>query len=244
MADWSKQALPVAREGMDEADAVYRTMRPTLRPEQTARWDRDHFTFRLGYALAEAKLRSFAQGRFDPREWRTPLPGPHQTEAEIMQGARKSGFYVFPLGVGPANLPGAAAEGASQTPSKGGGTVQVGRSADTGRGPDETYVPLDQWENYTKKFIARRQLDEGQRTSAMTIMKEMRERALGYRNAHRDDYARLQKASAHGKGEAAADLKAELAELDRPLQELFKEFRDRLDQLLTESQRRQAGMSP
>jgi hypothetical protein len=238
MADWSKRALPVAREGMDEVEGIYRTMRPLLRPEQAARWGRDHFTFRLGYSLGEAKLRSFAEGRFDPREWRTPLPGPHQSEQDIMQGARKAGFYVFPLGVGPANLPGAAAGEVSQTPTAPRAGVGARRSADVGKGEDETYVPPDQWESYTKKFIAQRQLDEGQRIAAVSIMKEMRQRATDYRKAHRSDYARLQQALTRGEGGPTADVKAELSDLDRPVQDLFKEFRDRLDQLLTESQRR------
>ncbi|MBN1344781.1 MAG: hypothetical protein JXQ73_18960, partial [Phycisphaerae bacterium] len=178
---------------------------------QRTEWGRTHFLAKVGFALAESKLRSFAEGRFDPREWHSPFPGPHQKTNEIVEQGNQAGLDTTPPPhllssiAGAIGVDGAAAPTAAGSPSRRGE-----RAVDA---PD--YLPLDEWESYTKTFIKRFQLDEGQKTSATAILKEMRGRAEIYRRGHATER------------EAMAT----------PLRELFDEFRSRLDGLLTESQR-------
>lgn len=233
---WGRTALPILQEAMDAWDGAYREMRPHLRPEQRTRWGRDHFKFKLGYALAEGKLRSYAQGKFQAREWHQMLPGPYQEEREVMAAAKREGLDT--------DLPPDLASpvitqmdhGALTHPPT--GPPRLGQSAARQHGPSrQQALPLDKWEGYTKQFIRRYELDEGQSTSAMAILEEMRARAVAYRDRRGPEIARLQAQLRQARGEARSRLRAALQELERPIGTMFDEFRDRLDGLLRESQR-------
>jgi hypothetical protein len=235
MADWSSKALPAAREVMEGADETYKAMRPYLRPDQVNRWGRDQFQFRLGFTLGEAKLRSWAEGRFEAREWHAPLPGPHQGEERIRQQAAQAGLQTQPPPEPVIySLPGAMGQAARVAPPMIGS--DPGRR-NTGATP-EAYLPLDQWESHARRFIAQHQLDEGQKTSVMAILKEVQGRARAYRRSHRHDYDRLEKILRQSKGDDIEGARADLAALDGPLREQFEEFCRRLDGLLTDAQRR------
>jgi len=243
-ADWAGKMLPAVREAVEEVEAAVRVMRPHLRPEQIAHWGRDHFQFRLGCTLAEAKLRSYAAGRFDSREWGVglPLPGPHQGEQEIFQQARQAGLSTTP----PPSL--ISAWGSPRRSTTGPGLQglgsQRGRSGPQPAGSSVESVEPDQWEAYLQKFIVAYRLDEGQKTSAAAILKDVQGQAQTHRQNHALEYARLARALAAASSEEVSRLQADLAALDTPMRELFEEFKNRLDQLLNESQRRRAGSSP
>lgn len=231
MAEWSQKALPVLEEGLREWDAVYQSMQPHLRRDQRKRWGGDHWMFKMGVKLAEAKLRSYARGRFDPAEWHTPTPGPHQRSDEILSQAKDAGMSTTP----PPSLLGGiiGSIGASRAPGPMTGSPGRAKSVP----PSEAYVPLDRWQGYTQQFIKRHQLDEGQKTAAMSILKEMRTRAKKYGDGRAAERARLKKLHGKASGADRAAAKAELDALEGPLRELFEEFRTRLNELLTESQR-------
>lgn len=238
VAGWASKILPPAREAVEEVEAAVRVMRPYLRPEQTAHWGRDHFQFRLGCTLAEAKLRAYSEGRFDASEWTMPLPGPHQGEQEIFQQARRAGLSTTP----PRSL-------ISSWSSMGRSTTasalqrlgsQGGRSGSESYGAATESVEPDQWEAYLKKFISVHRCDEGQKTSGLAILKDVQGRAQAHRQEHAPEYARLARAVLGASGDEVSRCQDELMALDAPVVNLFEEFRGRLDQLLTESQRRQA----
>ncbi len=236
VAGWAQKVLPILKEGVDKWDGAYQHMRPHLRPAQRRRWGRDHFYAKLGLSLAQAKLRSFAAGGFDPREWHQPLPGPYLEDREIISKAKKAGLDTT---LPPDLISGvAAAIGVGRTPTQSPAPV-AGPSRPQQR--EDDYVPLDKWESYTKQFIKRFQLDEGQQTAAMAVLKEMRERATSYRDAHRQAMRQAEKDLRSARGQARGHVQAELNELQAPLDRMFEEFRARLDGLLTESQRRLSG---
>jgi len=231
MAEWSQKVLPVVKEGMQEWDAVYQSMQPHLRRDQRKRWGRDHFMFKMGFNLAEAKLRDFARGNFDPSKWHDIMPGPHQRADEVLSQAKDAGMNTTP----PPSLLGSAVGGVGAGRPPGPMAGAPGRTKSVR--PSEAYVPLDRWQGYTQTFIKRHQLDEGQKTSAMAILREMRTRAKKYGDGRAAERARLKKLHGKSSGADRAAAKAELDRLEGPLRELFEEFRTRLNQLLTESQR-------
>jgi hypothetical protein len=230
VAEWSKTLLPIMQESLAKYDGVFRSMRPHLRPAQRTKWGRDHFYAKMGFALAEAKLRSYAQGQFEPKDWinplggqwRDPLPGPYQRNEDIIAAAKKAGMETRL----PPTLLGGIFE-ALDTRSRVATTTE----------PADDYVPLNKWERHTKRFIRRYDLDEGQKTAALAILKELQQQAETYRASHSKDFTRLSRALRKAKGEAQTNLRIELTELERPLHHLFEELQTRLDSLLTESQR-------
>lgn len=241
-ADWGGKMLSAVQEATEQVDATFRTMRPHLRPEQLAHWGRDQFQFRLGCTLAEAKLRSYAAGHFDPSEWGMLLPGPHQGEQEIFQQARRAGLSTTP----PQSLfsPWGAGGLSTSGPAFQRSGNQAGRSGPNPPAPAVESVEPDQWEAYLHKFIIAHRLDEGQKTSAAAVLRDVQERAHTHRQRHAPEYARLARALVPASDQEVPRLKADLATLDAPIREMFEEFKSRLDQLLGESQRRQVDSSP
>jgi hypothetical protein len=235
--DWSRQLLPCLHELGVTWEEAYRYMLPHLRPEQRNQWRKAYFVFKLGFDMGESKLRSVAQGNFDMRELYSTWPGAQHGKEKIIEQARSAG-------IDPTPPPGLERTAVSEVGNEVAGTAGPQDEAPpSGRGAvtvNPSFVPLDRWQNYTRRFIVRHRLDEGQKTSAMAILKEVRDRASAYRRSHENDFQRLHEAIRKAQGDAKTGLQDELAQLERPLQELYDEFSGRLDQILTEAQRRAA----
>lgn len=104
---------------------------------------------------------------------------------------------------------------------------------------DQIAAELDRWEKYVVDFIQMFNLDEGQRTSALSCLSELKERALAHRDRRREDIARLEYRIEHNTaGDASLDeLKKQLSELYGPIDDMFKELQSRLNNLPTNQQR-------
>ncbi|HPD29189.1 MAG TPA: hypothetical protein PLL20_04285 [Phycisphaerae bacterium] len=94
--------------------------------------------------------------------------------------------------------------------------------------------PLGPWDRYVRDFARRYRLDESQRATAQSILREMHERRQVYEQAHRQDY------------EAAHSLQGQerekrLAQLNQPIEFLFSQLKSRLERIPTTEQRRAAG---
>lgn len=241
VAGWAQKVQPVFKELAAGHKDLYQTMRPHMRPKQRAKWARDHFVEGLGFTLAERKLQSFAEGKFDVREWQARRqerrrPGAKRGPARIMEEAKKAGLDTEP----PADLgDNVVADVGTQSAEQPASTVIGPRRTQTPprSSAAESYVPLDKWQSHAKQFIKRYGLDEGQKTSAMAILKETRARAQGHSKRHAREIQRLRKGLRKAKGAGKARLSERLAELEAPLREIFEEYQERLNQILTESQR-------
>lgn len=110
----------------------------------------------------------------------------------------------------------------------------------------------DAWQYYVRWFIQQYDLDEGQKQTAYSVLREMREEAVKYREAHKDEYARLEAAEAHvaasGPKTDPDELKrlkdenAKMAErrreLDRPISVgMFNRLKTHLEGIPTSDQR-------
>lgn len=125
------------------------------------------------------------------------------------------------------------AEFSRRTREGGTGGDQSG-AASSGARPDLSRSetgPAHPWDAYFADFAVRYQIDSGQRTSGESILKDMKVREAATRAAQADARARAAEMT-----DAGARQKA-LAELDAPIDALFRELKTRLDALLTSEQR-------
>ncbi len=100
----------------------------------------------------------------------------------------------------------------------------------------------DYWDVYVKKFIRDYKLDEAQRTSALAILKDCRDKADQYRATRKEELekARNQLRAAMEKKNVAAIRAAsgQIQELEKHISTIFEELKSRLEQLPTEAQRK------
>ncbi len=104
---------------------------------------------------------------------------------------------------------------------------------------DQIVAELDRWEKYVVDFMTMFNLNEGQRTTALSCLSELKERALAHRDRRREEIARLEYRIEHNTaGEASLDeLKMQLSELYGPVDDMFRELQSRLEKLPTDQQR-------
>ncbi len=94
--------------------------------------------------------------------------------------------------------------------------------------------PLSEWEKYVYDFIETHELNDSQRNSALSILKDLTARG---QQVERSNVQRVAAAQAL---KDEREKKAKLAELNAPIDRLFHELRQRLEALLTSSQKARA----
>ncbi len=108
----------------------------------------------------------------------------------------------------------------------------------------EVYVRKTEelWQLYVNQFIEVYQLTPEQRNAGYAILQDCRGRATGYRNGHKKEFdaveSQLKEASNTPTATARAiELREQQAELERPIQDIFSDLRQRLDQIPSKAQR-------
>ncbi len=91
--------------------------------------------------------------------------------------------------------------------------------------------PLDEWDRRVDSIAQKYGFDAAQQTRAQAILKDLRRRAEQYRLSHAEDYERIKRTTDK---KAAAE---EEKRLNEPLDHLFEELTERLEQLPTGEQR-------
>ena len=107
----------------------------------------------------------------------------------------------------------------------------------------------DEWERYTRTFIARFELDDEQRNSAWRIMRDCQQQRARYLASKRARVVQLQRRLSENKSDEAekplreiTNALRELEELKRPVVKIFeKQLKPRLDKLPTRAQRAAAA---
>ena len=94
---------------------------------------------------------------------------------------------------------------------------------------------MDSWDEFTRKFIEKYGFDSAQSSTAGAILKDVKGQAASIQRKQQD--ARTSLESIEDRVERAQ----RAAELDQPISALFTELKTRLESLVTERQRRQAG---
>ena len=113
----------------------------------------------------------------------------------------------------------------------------------------EVYVRKTEelWQLYVNQFSDVYQLSPAERNAGYAILQDCRSRATGYRNGHKKEFdaveAQLKEASNTPTATARAiELREQQAELEKPIQDIFNDLRQRLDQIPSKAQR--GGVKP
>lgn len=110
---------------------------------------------------------------------------------------------------------------------------------------DEIAQELDAWEAYVQDVIGKYELDDAQRTSALSLLKEMKERATTYRDRNRERIERLERrvAELQERNARNEDTKADMETLSEqllevygPIDTMFEELKRRVDAIPTREQ--------
>lgn len=219
--DWAQRAEPLFGKFREQVSAGQDDIREVLPFLKQAKFEVEALGFNAGLQFAETKLKQWKEGEFDTEDfWEPPRGERRKRRVDRMEERQRE-----------ATDKAAAAREAASTAAHG----------DTPA--DQIAQEVDSWEAYVAEFIKLYALDDGQKTTALSVLGELKERALAHRDRRKDDIARLEQRIKAGKGgdEEAAEIKKQLTELYGPVDEMFRELRDRLEQLPTAGQRESAS---
>lgn len=217
--DWADRALPLFEKTRDQIRESNDEFRKVLRPMQRAKFEIDALQMGAGMAIAEQKLKEWKGGEFDKAIFWEPLPAERGERREERRSR-------------------------SEPRHPSGGQADASEPAETP--VDQIVAELDRWEKYVVDFVQMFNLNEGQRTTALSCLSELKERALAHRDRHRQDIARLEYRIEHNTASDAPldELKKQLNELYGPIDDMFKELQNRLDKVPTAQQRAAATPKP
>lgn len=206
---WAKRATPVFEQFREQLNQGTAEFREILTPLQRSKFELQALQFGVGVQVAEQKLKQWQNGEFEPSEFWEPTTDPERRERREERRRHRQE---------------AAKKQAKAEPE-----------------PEETdqiALELKAWEDYVKAFVRIYSLDNGQRTTALSILSELKQRAIAHRDRHRDDIAKLEERiqSFTGTEEELADLKKQLTELYGPIDEMFNELKRRIEQIPTTEQ--------
>lgn len=108
------------------------------------------------------------------------------------------------------------------------------------RPPGPVEQELDAWDRYVAKFIETHGLNEGQRRTTFSILREVKQRARAHRDLYAQDIYELERMIRAGRPVDEAKVRSEAERLYGPIDELFAELQARLSAVPTEAQRRAA----
>jgi hypothetical protein len=112
--------------------------------------------------------------------------------------------------------------------------------------PSNVYRPSkrleDAWDKYVQDFIAKYELDPGQKLSAESYLREVKQRAADHRTSRVKEYAdvakRLRESYATGDLKKRATAERDEKALNKPINDLFDELKRRLDGIPTPAQKK------
>lgn len=211
--EWAKRTMPVFEQVREQLNAGTAEFREILNPRQRAKFELDALRFGVGLQVAQRKLEQWQKGEFESVEFWEPT-GPARRHRHMERRHRR------------------AAEAA-----------KVAKTAPEPEETDQIVLELTAWDKYVREFIRIFNLDEGQRTTVLSVLSELKGRAIAHRDRHRLDIAGLEQriATFTGSDEETAELKKQLTALYGPIDEMFQELKRRIEQIPTVTQRAEAG---
>ncbi|RJP32732.1 MAG: hypothetical protein C4547_13530 [Phycisphaerales bacterium] len=201
-------------------------LRDLLKPGQRARFDTDMMGMTAALETARKKLDLWQSGEFNERDfWDPPRSERDRRRAEQNAAQTAEGAAGDAAGGGRPGDGGNIAPAAADSP------------------PDQIEIELDNWQKYVERFIRTYKLDDPQTAAAHSILKELRERAIGHRDAHRQEIEDLERRIARHDGtpEELSELETRIADLYGPIDQLFEQLKSRLDGIPTQGQRDGVG---
>jgi hypothetical protein len=217
--EWAKRAGPVFDKVRTQLDEGADEFRKVLRPVQRAKFEIDTLQMKVSLQIAEQRIKQWQSGEFGPDEFWEPLPSDRESRRAERRRNREEREAK-------AALAGESSESDANDAAA-----------------DQIAVELDAWDRYVAEFIRSNGLDAGQRTTVLSCLSELKERAIAHRDRHREEIDQLEKRVASNAGIEAelADINKQLVELYGPIDDMFKELRSRIEQVPAAEQRAAAA---
>lgn len=217
VAEWARRAETAFDKVRVHFEGAQQDFREDLTPAQRLHFEARWLMFSAAMSHMHARLKSWQEGEFRQEEiWEET--GRARRERRAREKAEKS-----------ANAE-AKKPPASSEPSDEAGSPPP---------PDQIAAELDRWDEYVAGFVRDYQLDEGQRTAALSCLAELRERAIAHRDRRRDEINDLERQIQRGTRSDAEleEIQKRLVDLYGPIDALFEELRRRLDAIPSRAQR-------
>ncbi len=209
--NWARRAMPMFEQVRKQIDGGVAEFREILTPVQRAKFELQVLELGVGMRVSETWLKRMKEGDFDVSEirdlWQTRRAQRRRLRAERRRQREEAGKKV-------------------EIKTDQGEVDQIARE-------------LGRWEKYVDEFILVYNLDEGQRSAVLSCLSELRQRATAHRDIRREEVAKLEQRilSFTGKDADLAVLKKQLTELYGPIDAMFEELKDRIEQIPTAQQR-------
>lgn len=209
--DWAGRALPVFEEMRTQFEEGIGEFRRVIEPSQKAKFDAKALQLKLGLRVAGQQLQKWKDGEIDPKGfWTPPSTRPSESRPEAPWSS--------------ANLADSSAARPPAPPK-----------------PDKDTIDseLESWDRFVADFASQHRFNLGQVTAAQSCLRELKERARDHRDHFRDEILALEKEIRNNKGTEAelADIKGKLVRLYGPVDAMFAELKNRVEQIATSDQR-------
>lgn len=223
---WADKTLPAFELVNSQIGEAKSDLREILTPLQRIEFEVHAMEFGLGLKMAESRIRRLQSGDFEPTDFRE-FWQPTAAERKRRREARAA-----------ADVDAKAEEMSTEESNA------ERKRADESNPADPILAELDEWEKYVTDFVRLYQFDDGQRTTATSLLTELRLRAMTHRDRKRDQIARLEYriANADGSDQEMEQLEKQLTELYGPIDEMFQELKGRIELIPTGEQRASAAM--
>ena len=234
VADWAQRVLPLVDEFAERCETVGEQMRPFLTEDQQLTLDGQLAGFRVGMKYLNQRLVGWAEGGFDAEtEWhRSPAFKPSE-DARNTQIAREAQEAEI-----------AARGGVPKSTGEAGGAAGDAAEAarDTGRSAASSRPAGDDWAKYVEDFIRRYQLNAEQQATAHKYLRTLQDRRDAFLRRNASELEKARRAAANPRSEAQRSRAEEqLQRLNRPLDNMFTQLKEKLDSIPTRKQRAEAG---
>ncbi len=212
VSDWAARATPVYRLVLGKLLEGEFEFRAALDPDQQALFDEQRVERREALERFQSRLRRWSVGNFEEKEWWNP-------DGQAMpEGLDPTGRWFAQI----------------KTNNK--------KSDDFKRAaikqfPQRVKNEFAAWEQYVRNYCDHFELDQSQRNTAMSMLREMLNRAFDHVYKRRDLIAKLEMKIANPEGVDPNKIEQDMVELYGPLDALFRELSARIERLPTRNQR-------
>ncbi|TWT45588.1 hypothetical protein RAS1_20160 [Phycisphaerae bacterium RAS1] len=239
VAKWASRVLPIANEFGDVFEKTAGDMREYMTDEQRETLEGHLVAFRVGMNFFNNRLHTWVEGGYDPEtEW--PF-------SERFEEAQQRKDAEMQHAVEEANAQAAAQRAAEEAAAAGeaaGATTRAAPAAParSARPASAASRPADEWAIYVEAFIRRYDLNEEQQNKARGALRDAQEQRDKYLADKMPKIKRIEKLLNNAETpEQRESAKSELERINAPVERYYATLKDRLEDLPTRRQRREAA---
>jgi hypothetical protein len=212
VSEWAARATPVYRLVLGSLLEGEFEFRSALDAEQQALFDEHRVERRKALERFQSRLRRWSVGKFEEEEWWNP-------EGQSMpEGLDPTGRWF------------------AQIKTNDEKSDQFKRAA-IEQFPQRVKNEFAAWEQYVRNYCDHFELDQSQRNTAMSMLREMLNRAFDHVYKRRDLMAKLEAKIASPEGVDPDKIEKDMVEFYGPLDSMFRELSTRIERLPTQNQR-------